>query len=809
MKLLVFILTISLCYSLPTLGGFQMLDLTSAQGDSDLHNLIDYGMQNIVQEGIQTQEFSSSNFQLSKINSVYKQVLDGENYQINCYLTNDEAVTVQAEFEIHVDIFTQQRTIVTSSYNVVSKSVEQSVEKTYIQVSSQEVEYSSEIQSVLDYGCDNVIKETKGSRLPFEIVEVYSVYRQTIQTAFFYKCDVNIRYTETQETIRTTFIVYYQPSTDQKSLIDYSADKSLDETENSESSQVIAPIEDQYFPMDTTSVDHDEEVKMCLNYGVEEITKIGISEKKIASLDFYVKLIRSIYSQILGDGIFYKFDCDLENQQGVIIKATFTVYYVLITSQIQLAKYDYQVQSAQTGTDTTMTSSEYTENDAETDEQGYSPMSVQEAQASSVSIDCLEYGYHRVINNGIRAKKIPDSSFEITKVISVSKRVVSRGEYYNYKCQAKSEQGSIITMNFVVYYQYSSQQQTLSSYSFKADGNSEASYTNTEVDTKKTTYKQLRNNEIKYSEEVQECISYGVEQIVQSYGDYRVTKTNSVYRKVVESSVYYKIDVDLTDKQGKTTGLECIVSYQPQIREKYVQAYSYYSKKTTSITSSSTSIASQKYKKLSTKTVQRNQKYSSIMKYGVHECIEKLVSSKVIATSNFQVSKVITAFSQKTISQENYKFKIELTNSAGISVNLNFGVSYQSKTQVRKLTTYYVEGWSKSQSEIMIVNYDYYSQEIQASSCQKVSKSSSTSQAAIQYGVQQVIKNVIKKESVYTKDFKLSKIQNVYSEVVDSSSYKVVATMVNSRNQRIDCSFSVYYKSSKSRELTSYSYTLY
>ena len=109
-----------------------------------------------------------------------------------------------------------------------------------------------------------------------------------------------------------------------------------------------------------------------------------------------------------------------------------------------------------------------------------------------------------------------------------------------------------------------------------------------------TSYIAISQAEIQHSTDIQSCLKYGVEQVLQDSQDYQVSQINSVYRQVINSGFNYKFNVSLANGQGTSAQTVFTIFYKPDIEERSVQAYSYqittsYSSSSSSTSSSSTS----------------------------------------------------------------------------------------------------------------------------------------------------------------------------------------------------------------------------
>ena len=604
MKLLLLVLTIAVCYSFPLLGGYQMVDVTEAQSSLQIQSLIQYGLQSIVQESIQDGKISSSSssFSLSSINSVYLQVLDTQNYKFNCDFVNADGLTLNSNFQVNYQDSTDAMTIASSSYSFQELDVSQAVQQTFSEVSSAEIQYSSEIQDILQYGAQQAsqqaIAQGKFQQATYTISKVNSVYRQIVTSALFYKCDVDI--TDDQGTAgNALFIVYYQPLENQTSLVDYSCRANEQDTQASGSVTNIAPIQNQYTDISLEQVKNDHIIQNVLNYGVDQVTQVGISQSQIPSSKYNLTQVLSASSQILGSGVYYNFICQLTSQQSDSVESTFTVYYQTITDQKSLTSYSYQVQNSQSSSSSNNAwSTAYNTNSynavniasnvnvassVSSPQNKYTTIDIAIITKDSFIYGLAQFGIDTIVSYGVRANKVPESSFTISQFNNAYKETESAVALYTFNCQAQNEAGSTIQASYTVSYQKGSDTKTLKDYYYYVQTAVPVTYTVPVVNVG-GTYTQLDQSAITYDQNIQNVISSSTSQIISvalqagkiTTSDFTLTSINNAAKQYLGSGINYQCQVVLTSESTNTVMSATFVSfYNYATQQVTISSYSY------------------------------------------------------------------------------------------------------------------------------------------------------------------------------------------------------------------------------------------
>ena len=250
--LIVFAIALCCCNTQTIPGGYSKVSATDIQNNANIQSLAQYGANNIVQQALAAGKLpnSNTNFKVTKINSVYQQVVNGINYKFNVTLTNsDNGVIINAIFTVYFQASTNTRQITASSYAIptyslgattaapapapASTSGSSPVSTTatvtpvsaqpqpqaggYSLVSATDVQKSAIIQDLAAFGAKNISQQAAASKkLPtsnanFAVSKINSVYQQVVN-GINYKFDVTLTNSD-GITINANFVIYYQAST--------------------------------------------------------------------------------------------------------------------------------------------------------------------------------------------------------------------------------------------------------------------------------------------------------------------------------------------------------------------------------------------------------------------------------------------------------------------------------------------------------------------------------------------------------------------------------------------------------------------
>lgn len=103
------------------------------------------------------------------------------------------------------------------------------------------------------------------------------------------------------------------------------------------------PTEEGYSPVSTSLIGSDAFVDKLLSCGASEVIRVANAKNSFTDLNFYVSKVNSLSKQQIGNRLYYKFDLELENNEGVMIETTFVVRYCIDVQTMHWLSYNYQV----------------------------------------------------------------------------------------------------------------------------------------------------------------------------------------------------------------------------------------------------------------------------------------------------------------------------------------------------------------------------------------------------------------------------------------------------------------------------------
>jgi len=158
MKLFILLFSLlAVCYTEPPIGGYQELDVVEAKNSPEILNLIQFGLDAIVQNAIKKGFFSNTNFALTKINKVEEQVVNGENYRFDCEFTDETGVKIKAKFVVYENPTKTIRTVMSYSYKVYSPSNPGTPNDGFTKVNPSEFVKAKELEGLFQLGFKNCL----------------------------------------------------------------------------------------------------------------------------------------------------------------------------------------------------------------------------------------------------------------------------------------------------------------------------------------------------------------------------------------------------------------------------------------------------------------------------------------------------------------------------------------------------------------------------------------------------------------------------------------------------------------------------
>jgi len=334
----------------------------------------------------------------------------------------------------------------------------------YTQVSATDIQNSATIQSLANYGAQNIVQQAlTAGKLPnsnanFKLTSINSVYQQVVN-GINYRFNVTLTNSDNGVIIIAQFTINYVASSNTRQIISsnyqiptYSLPSSTTATPKATQSQPQATQVGGYTLIPANEVQNNALIQSLANLGAQSITQQAVTEKKLptSNSNFAISKINSVYQQVV-NGINYKFNVTLTNSDGVTIYAQFVIYYQASTNTRQIASSSFSIapySAAPTQTPTTATPT------SSTKAGGWTQLSDADIQNSAIIKSLADFGAQNIAQQIITAGKAPSNSkFTVTKINSVSSQVVN-GINYNFNVNLSNADKSInVVAAYIVYYQ--------------------------------------------------------------------------------------------------------------------------------------------------------------------------------------------------------------------------------------------------------------------------------------------------------------------------------------------------------------------
>ena len=402
MKLVILLLSILAVSYTQSVGGYQELDVVEAQNSPEILNLIQFGLDAIIQNAVKKGFFTNTNFVLTKVNSVEEQVVNGENYRFNCEFADDKGVKIEAKFVVFENPTKTIRTVMSYSYKVFypSTPVPGNNSTKWTRVTPSEFKDAPELNGLFQLGLRTVLgriveagKVPEGSVLTH--AKILSIYKRAVKNGEVYKFNCTTT-NQVNITVNLTFQVVHQvrdfdynveilpPPTnpDNSNNPDNSTDpttptnpdnstnpnpneptnptnpdNSTDPTtptnpDNStnpnptepgnNNTNTTTPPAKVYEQLDLSLIDTNSEIKKALDFGVAGVLQKGHEQGKIPESDYSVTERISLVRLNLTNGLDYIFTVRLANSAKTVrVFTNFTVYVRYSTGAMTLPAYYY------------------------------------------------------------------------------------------------------------------------------------------------------------------------------------------------------------------------------------------------------------------------------------------------------------------------------------------------------------------------------------------------------------------------------------------------------------------------------------
>jgi len=371
MKLFILLFSLlAVCYTESPIGGYQELDVVEAKNSPEILNLIQFGLDAIVQNAIKKGLFSNTNFALTKINKVEEQVVNGENYRFDCEFADETGVKIKAKFVVYENPTKTIRTVMSYSYKVYSPSNPGTPNDGFTKVNPSEFVKAKELEGLFQLGLKTVLgKITSSGKIPEGSVlthaKILSIYKKAVRNGEIYKfnCTTTNR---VNITINVTFQVLHQVrdfvydveiipptpvnSTDPDNSTDpidptdpnnntTIPDNSTNPSNNTGNSTTPTKVYEQ---LDLALIDENEEIKKAFDFGVNGVLQKGHEQGKIPVSDYRVTERLKLVRLNLTNGLDYIFTVRIANSANTVrIFTNFTIYVRYSTRAMTLPSYYY------------------------------------------------------------------------------------------------------------------------------------------------------------------------------------------------------------------------------------------------------------------------------------------------------------------------------------------------------------------------------------------------------------------------------------------------------------------------------------
>ena len=229
----------------PQSGSYSLVSANDVQNSAIIKELLAYGAGNIIIQAFAAKKIptSNTNFTVSKIYSVYQQVVNGINYKFNVTIINSDGITINANFVIYYQASTDTRLITSSSYSIAPYSVPVTQPTTttaaatttasptqtaggWTLLSASDYQNNAVIQSLATFGAQNVTQQAVAdgvapSDSQFTVSKINSVESQVVN-GINYRFNVQLTNANNSINLVATYVVYYQSWTNTRRVLSFS-----------------------------------------------------------------------------------------------------------------------------------------------------------------------------------------------------------------------------------------------------------------------------------------------------------------------------------------------------------------------------------------------------------------------------------------------------------------------------------------------------------------------------------------------------------------------------------------------------------
>jgi len=325
----------------------------------------------------------------------------------------------------------------------------------YIEIDVSEVETDTQISSCLNFGISEILQESEN----YTISTINSCYTQVINSAYYYKFDVNLT-GDSNVSVHIEFIIYYRPDINQQVVTAYSIDTIItSDTEETDDDNSEDSDSDTYTEEDSSNNDYNTVVETGSQQCVDDLYKNNI----IVSTDFSVSTINKVFTSNTSTSIKYQFEVTLKNSAGVSLDLTLKVKQNINSTDVQLVSY-FVIGMSVDQSDALV--SDHSQS-SQTQSSNCQQVSSTQIETDTEVQAAINYGAQEVATK-ISEKFETSSDFEITGTQSVHQEVVNSSSYkvkvtmqnsegkkadchYSVKYSSSTSVKEVISYNYVVY----------------------------------------------------------------------------------------------------------------------------------------------------------------------------------------------------------------------------------------------------------------------------------------------------------------------------------------------------------------------
>jgi len=229
------------------------------------------------------------------------------------------------------------------------------------------------------------------------------------------------------------------------------------------------------------NVEKSPEAYNFLNYGIGELFKRLSS--KIQFLDSELRLTRvhNFFTSTQDEGLFYNFDVELRDQNGVVVLSTMTIKYQPIAGDKELQSYSYNIRTG--------------ENYAQSSRSGYLEVNMTEIRESPHIQDLLNFAAEQIIQRATKNSEISHENYKISRFYTAYRRDADIGIDYSFNLELTDVNGAKISATCDINYSPLTSSKDLTSLSY--------SLTENKFSNSSGGYSHLPNSESEIGNEIQ------------------------------------------------------------------------------------------------------------------------------------------------------------------------------------------------------------------------------------------------------------------------------------------------------------------